>query len=455
MEDPTNLMMVTGVLTFDAPLDAERLRDLIETRFLTFERFRQRVVNPLLPLAPPYWEFYQNFSVDAHLHQIGLAEPGDQAALQQLVSDLMSTPLNFRISPWQIHMVDGYGKGGALIVRLHHCIADGVALVGVLLALTDMSADAPTPDPVAIPQESKFKSRPRASLSALRQNIRHVVDFGVGAGRQAAIHSLDAVVNPDNARQLVEDGADYLHTASKLVLRQADPKTVLKGSLGVQKLAAWSRPMPLAEVKAMRVATGATVNDLMTTAITGGLRRYMEERGEDPAGVTIRAAVPVNLRKPEEMGQMGNKFGLVFLDLPVGVPALKDRLKLVQRRMDALKDSYEAPVALDVLAGMGFSPQLVQDLVMRIIATKATAVLTNVPGPPIPLYLAGQEIRDIMFWVPQSGRLGLGISILSYAGNIIVGVATDAQLIPDPNAIIDGFYREYDDLLALSRQAAR
>jgi hypothetical protein len=125
------------------------------------------------------------------------------------------------------------------------------------------------------------------------------------------------------------------------------------------------------------------------------------------------------------------------------------RLALIRYRMEALKDSQEAPVSLDILGAIGFSAQMVQDAVVRMIGAKATAVLTNVPGPPIPLYLAGQPIDSLMFWVPQSGRLGLGISILSYAGNIYLGIASDAGLVPDPDEILLGFYAEYDELLGL------
>ncbi|MEZ4515603.1 MAG: wax ester/triacylglycerol synthase family O-acyltransferase [Chloroflexota bacterium] len=451
MEDPTNLMMVTGVLTFNEPLDMERFRALIETRLLTFDRFRQRVVIPSVPLAPPYWEPDPTFHVDAHLHHIALPHPRDKSALQYLVSDLMSTPLDFSKSPWQMHVVDGYYDGGALIVRLHHCMADGMALVGVLLALTELTPDAASPESLGLTYAPQPNGQQPSSLDALGRRFRNMTRAGVSAGRRAAIQSLETFLNPDNARRLAEQGSDYLHSASKLVLRSADPKTVLKGSLGVAKLAAWSRPLPLAEVKAMRKATEATINDLMTTIMTGGLRRYLEMRGDDPTDVTIRAAVPVNLRKPEEMGEMGNKFGLVFLDLPVGAPTLKERLRLVQRRMDALKDSPEAVVALDILGGIGFSPQVVEDIVVRIIGMKATTVLTNVPGPPIPLYMAGQKIEDLMFWVPQSGRLGMGLSIMSYAGNIYVGVATDAGLIPDPDNIVNCFYMEYDELLSMMK----
>ena len=450
MEDPTNLMMVTGVLTFSRPIDVGYLKALVETRLLQFERFRQRVARPSLPFAPNYWEFDPYFNVDAHLHRVGLPHPHDRPALQQLVSELMSTSLDFSKPLWQLHVVDGYGDGGAIIVRLHHAMADGMALVGVLLALTEMSPGAPRPEPdgAAALDGHEPPGGLRGSWEALQLRAAEMAGKGVGIGRRALIESLETYLNNDRPRELVEGTFDYTHAASKLVLRAPDPKTIYKGKLGIAKRAVWSRPLPMSEIKAMRRATGATVNDLMTAAVTGGLRRYMEARGEDP--VDFRAAVPVNLRRPNDMGSLGNKFGLVFLDLPVSVVDMPRRLALVRHRMESLKESLEAPVSLDILATVGFSAQAIQDAVVKLIGAKATTVLTNVPGPPIPLYLAGQPIESLMFWVPQSGRLGLGISVLSYANNIYLGIATDVGLIPDPDEIMLGFYAEYDELLGLA-----
>ncbi len=324
-----------------------------------------------------------------------------------------------------------------------------MALVGVLLALTEMVPGAlpPLAGDNGAADDNTPPARP-GSWEALQWRTAELVGKGVDVGRRAIIEGLESYLNNDRPRQLAEQGADYAHALSKLVLRAPDPPTPFRGRLGVAKRVAWSRPLPLSEIKAMRRATGATVNDLMTSAVTGGLRRYLEARGEEPAD--FRAAVPVNLRGPHEMGALGNKFGLVFLDLPVSIVDQRRRLDAVRFRMEALKGSPEAPVSLDVLAAVGFSAQAVQEAVVRIIGTKATAVLTNVPGPPIPLYLAGQPIDSLMFWVPQSGRLGLGISILSYAGSVTVGVATDAGLVPEPDEIILGFYAEYDELLGLA-----
>jgi hypothetical protein len=152
------------------------------------------------------------------------------------------------------------------------------------------------------------------------------------------------------------------------------------------------------------------------------------------------------------MGTLGNKFGLVYLSLPVGIADPFDRLQEVHKRMNALKNTPEAAVAIGILNAIGMAPMEIQTQSVSMFASKATAVMTNVPGPPIPLYLAGKKIDQIMFWVPQAGRVALGISILSYAGNVYLGVNTDAGLIPDPDTIIDGFYTEFDALLQLVAQ---
>jgi WS/DGAT/MGAT family acyltransferase len=454
MEDPTNLMMVSGVLTFARPLDMEYLRALIQHRLLQFRRFRQRVVRPALPFAPAYWRDYPDFNLEAHIHRIALPAPGDQTALQELASDLMSTPLDFSKPLWQVHVIDGYGEGSALMVRLHHCIADGIALVGVFLALTDLSDNAPWPEPPETQGEETAASNARISLNgsfqALAQRARTARKFGRHVGRRVLLEGLESYLDHDRPRQLVNAGLDYGYTLSKILLRASDPKTPFKGPLGVAKRAAWSRPLPLSEVKAIRKALGGTVNDVLVASTTGGLRCYLEEKGELVEGANLTAIVPVNLRKAEEISQLGNKFGLVFLSLPVGMESPRERLIEVRRRMDAIKESPEADVAMDVLSVLGMAPQSAQDAFVGIIGARATAVLTNVPGPPIPLYMAGQRIEDVMFWVPQSGRLGMGISILSYAGNVYLGIATDAALVPDPEAIIEHFYEEHGRLLALA-----
>ena len=202
----------------------------------------------------------------------------------------------------------------------------------------------------------------------------------------------------------------------KLVFTLPDRRTILRGRCGVAKRAVWTAPVPVVEVKAIGNGLGCTVNDVLLAAVSGALGRYLEGRGQPTDGLDIRTMVPVNLRRPEEANELGNRFGLVIVSLPVGVRDPLERMAVLKQRMDTIKNTPEAVVAFGLLNTMGLTPIQVEKLIMDFFAAKVSAVMTNVPGPREPLYLAGSRIQDMMFWVPSPGSLSLGISILSYAG---------------------------------------
>ena len=425
MEDPTNLMMVTGMLVFDQPLSFARLRQTIAQRLLSFDRFQQQIV---YVGGAPHWQADPHFAISAHLHRIALPAPHDQAVLQELVSTLMSTPLDLSKSPWQFHLIEHYGVGCVVLARLHHCIADGIALMRVLLALTDATAEPPLP--------AHANRAPAAEpITAANAGVRAVETlFGRG---------IATLFEPTRRAKAAEFGARSAVALSRLLLMSPDPQTLLKGDLGVSKRAAWSAAIALDDVKAIGRAAGGTVNDVLLAALTGALRRYLLGRGALVDGLDVRAAVPVNLRSPNEPPTLGNRFGLIFLSLPVGAEDPLDRLYDLKQRMAALKDSPEALVTFGALHGIGLLPSRLQEVGISLFGSKVTAIMTNVPGPRETIYLAGTPVRELMFWVPQSGRLGLGVSILSYAGQVRLGVATDVGLIPDPDAIINAFQAEF------------
>ncbi len=450
MEDPTNLMMITGVLMFDQSLDYLRLCALLEQRLVgRFDRFRKRAIVPPNGVGSPYWEDDAHFTLDSHIHRIALPAPGDQHALEDLVSDLMSVPLDFSKPLWQFHVVEGYGTGSALIVRLHHSIADGIALVYVLLSLTDNSADPVHSVPEPAPASAGNPAAMGNPFAALLKQASHAVATLRNAGEALLREGQQIVEQPERLGTLARQGADSLAALGKLVLMPPDPMTILKGPLGVQKRAIWSQPIALDTLKAIGKVTGSTINDVLLAAVGGALRSYLIERGSSVDGLNIRAVVPVNLRPLDRPPTMGNVFGVVFLALPLGLAHPYDRLVELRERMEAIKGSPEAIVAFGILNVMGISPESLQDIGVGLFGSKATAVMTNVPGPRETIYLAGSPVRGSMFWVPQSGRLGIGVSIFSYAGEVLVGVAVDADLIPNPERIIEGFHQEIDTLSGL------
>jgi len=430
MEDPTNLMMVTGILVFDEPLDHRRLRTTLERRLLPFDRFRQRAVEAPFGVGSPRWVDDVHFNLDAHLHRVALPPPGGKAALEEMVGDLMSTPLDMSKPLWQMHLIDGYQGGSVLLTRLHHCIADGIALIQLLLSLTDTS--------------------PRPSRAAPAARRERSGGFPIPIDAVAA-----AIANPLELLGYAQTGISLADTLQRLVLMPSDPPTVLKGALGVGKRAAWSENIPLEAIKDAVRRHGATVNDLLISAVAGALREYLEERGEDVDRLEIRVAVPVNLRPIEHGLDLGNSFGLVFVPLPISVPQPLRRLAELKERMDGIKASSEAIVSFGVLTALGTVPKALYTPAIEFFGSKASAVMTNVPGPREPLYLAGRRIGACMFWVPMSGHLGLGISILSYAGGVMVGVASDAGLVPDPERVVAAFERELKLLLHEEKRPAR
>jgi len=441
MEHPTNLMMISGFMTFAGKLSFDELVAVLEERLLPYERFRQRVVQPANPLSQPYWETVPDFDIRNHLYRFTPPVP-DQSALQHLSSRLMSTQLDFSKPLWEYHFIENYGDSdSALFCRLHHSIGDGIALIRVLLSLADDREDAPW----------RFAARANRTLTPLAGMVRRARKSAKTAQKvsETITHEgLEMIRTPEKIVDLTKLGMDGVFSLARLVLRSPDPKTAFKGRLGVPKKAAWSKPIPLADVKLVGKATGGTVNDVLLTAMSGGLRRYLSSRGEEVEGLNIRAAVPVNLRPLDGPIKLGNKFGLVFLSLPVGIEDSVDRLYELKRRMDELKGSTEPAVAFGILTAMGMTPNEIENIIVDIFEKKATAVMTNVPGPREPIYLAGKQLKRIMFWVPQSGRLGLGISILSYAAEVLLGVATDEGLVPDPERIVEGFHEEFAEMQA-------
>ena len=208
--------------------------------------------------------------------------------------------------------------------------------------------------------------------------------------------------------------------------------------------------MSLDRVKTVGRGLGCSVNDVLLACVAGAIGAYLREVGDDPSGKEIRAMVPVNLRPPEEAWKLGNRFGLAPLVLPVGIDNPIERVYAVRRRMSELKDSYQPLLAFAVLAVAGLLIKPAQDALLGIFARKSTAVMTNVPGPVRALQLCGSTIRQQMFWVPASGDVGMGVSILTYDGGVQFGLITDGALCPRPQHIIERFEPEFEKLLLLT-----
>jgi diacylglycerol O-acyltransferase len=451
MDSPTNLAVITGVITFSGRVDIDRLRNTLGKRLSLHKRFRQRVGKPAHAFGLPRWELDPEFGLDRHIQPLYLPEPADFAILQQTVGEMMSQPLDPDRPLWVFYLVENYAQGAALIGRLHHCIADGLALVQLMLSTADLEPDAawtePPPEPAE--EESLLELICPPAANAVR-TIGQTWRF-----TENLVHEgFETLVHPTRLRSAARFSKDATLALGKLLLIPPDRRTGLRGKCDVAKRAVWSSPIELEEIKRIAYLMGGTVNDILLSALTGALRRYLEERGEPVEGMNIRGILPVNLRPPDELDQLGNRFGLVFLSLPLGTRDPLKRLVTLKRRMNIIKDTPEAVVALGILAAVGMSPTQVEKIVLSIFGMKGTAVITNVPGPRQPLYIAGQRIETLMFWVPTPANLSVGVSIISYSGQVVLGVATDEGLVPDPENILQSFYDELDYLSRWGRPSS-
>lgn len=445
MDDPNNLMIITGLMTFDVPLDYERLKSIIEQRLLHFRRFRERLVQPLFPFKRPYWEDDPSFNLENHLQRVTLSPPSDQKKLQELISLLMSMELDYTRPLWQFYLVENYGSGSALISRLHHSIADGIALMQVLLSLTE-----PTPDLLPDNQFQPGNQTPNEPIKTLKSTSVNLPDIGA---RDVLTEGKKMLLHPSHAAKRALQGIDFARAVGKLVLRWPDPQTVFKGPLGAEKCAAWSEPLELQEVKFIGKTLNGTVNDILITTVAGALGRYTDFRGVTAEDLNIRSFIPINLRTVAFDEELGNKFGLLLLTLPLGIQDPVERLCKVKQNMDELKTSAEGVATFGIIKLLGVVPPWIEEIAVDFFDTKGSTIMTNVPGPGGQLYLAGAPINTIMAWVPQSGRISLGFSIISYNNKVWWGVATDKGLIPDPETIVSMFNLEYQELISRAHNA--
>ncbi|MEM1118261.1 MAG: wax ester/triacylglycerol synthase family O-acyltransferase [Bacteroidota bacterium] len=433
MENPTNPMTITGILGFSAALPMEDLRRFVTERLLRFDRFQMRIEG--VGSGAPRWVPDGDFSLDRHLFEVDVPAPGGKAGLERLVSELMSRPLSFDRPPWTLHLVHPDGDadldGSALVVRLHHVIGDGVAMMHVLIHAVDEYFD-PEIGSGAPPR------RPKKPLTArLAKTLKG-----------AAGETVDLLTRPSHLGGRLGAMGSGSKALAHLLAMRPDSETVFKGTVSPVKQAAWTRGLALDRIKATARGMGAKVNDVLMSAAAGALRRYLDDRGEPVEGVVVRAATPFNVRPLERAHELGNSFGLVFVELPVGEPTARARLGAMKRSMDRVKQTAEPAVVFGILQSIGRAPMWVHRKVVDLFEQKATAVMSNVPGPQEPLHFMGAPITTMMYWVPQAGNIGLGISIISLNGEVRVGVAVDAAYVDDPAALAAAFESEFDALAA-------
>ncbi len=431
MDRPQNLMVIECLMFLDGPVDRERFEQVVRTRLLDlYPVFSRRPVPGRGRWGRARWRDVDELDVSQHLREVRLPPPGDDAALQAYVGGFLGTPLPRDRPLWDIHLIDGLAEGSAIFVRLHHALADGIALTQVLFSLTDLSSEGD--------RDGSFHPDGR----------NHLLSEVVQAARRAA-PEVPRLLRPARVRAGVlaglRTGLSGVGVLKKLLITR-NPDSAVAGTAGREKQAVWSAPIQLQRVKEIAAHSGATVNDVLVSALAGALERYQLDHGG--RAVDLPTMIPVNLRPlhlplPRELG---NRFALVMLTLPSASGAAVPRLAETKRRMDAIKASPEPAITFSLIHAIGLLGTRLNRFLVTFFAGKVTGVTTNVPGPREARYLAGTRISGLLGWVPGSGEQTLGTCIFTYAGTVRIGFKTDAAVIPDPEQILAAFHAEIEAL---------
>jgi WS/DGAT/MGAT family acyltransferase len=440
LEGPMNPMHVGGVSIFEGPAPPfEQLREMVEGKLSLVPRYRQKVRFVPLGLGRPVWVDDPHFSLAYHLRHSALPAPGSEEQLRSTAARVFAQRLDRNKPLWEIWVLEGLAGGRwALLSKVHHCMVDGVAATDLMSVMFDEGAAPagadewmPTPEPSGA--ELVLRTLTRRTIDPAEQ-LRTL---------RAAARKPLATLN--QARELIGGMA-----SAARVMRPTGSSS-LTGPVGPHRT--WSCAyLELSDVSAIRAGLGGTVNDVVLSVATGGLRELLQARGENVEGRSIRALVPVSVRRPGERGVYNNRVSAMFAELPVGIADPTSRLQAISAQMQGLKQSKQA-VAGDVLTSLsGFAPPMLLALGTRLAARSPSlgvqTGVTNVPGPQQALHTLGRKLLASFPFVPVIGHVRISIAIFSYDGGLYFGVTADRDSSSDIRILTEGVEHAMAELLA-------
>jgi diacylglycerol O-acyltransferase / wax synthase len=448
IEDPSDMLHIGSVGVFEGPPPRyPELLDLVERRLPQVPRYRQRVQRVPFDLARPVWVDDPEFSLRYHVRHTALPAPGGPVQLQALVTRIMAQPLDHRRPLWETWLVEGLEDGRwAMITKVHHCLVDGVAGTGLLGTVLSASPDE---EPGAWRAWRPQEEPARAGLlrEAVTDRLTEVGEVLRGAGAMLRQPRRSVGTATARARGAVE------------LLRIADltPATSLNGPIGPHRNWTWATASHH-DVRRIRAALGGTHNDVVLAAVTRGFRDLLRERHELAGVDVIRTLVPVSIRGDHEHGRLDNRVAAMFADLPVAEGDAVERLRLVHQEMRRRKEAGGTDAVALLVDGTGLTPPWTLRLAMGAITRvfqrtgqrMVNTVTTNVPGPPIPLYLLGRRMQEIYPYVPIAEAIRIGVAIYTYDGAITFGLTGDQATTEDLEVLASGIE---DGMLELVRAA--
>ena len=435
-------MHVGSVLVFEGdPPEYERLLELIEQRLHQVPRYRQKLAFPPLAQARPVWIDDPHFNVGYHVRHTALPPPSGEAELRRLAGRVFAQQLDRSKPLWEIWLVDRVSEDRfALVCKTHHALVDGISGVDIMAVLFDLDADAPERDP-----GPSWYPRPEPSGTTL---FADAVIERAGTPLQAARAAAGLLASPREATGTAARTLAGLASMAAAGLG-GGPESPLNTRIGPHRRFAWVES-ELDRFKAVKAALGGTVNDVVLTVVTGALRAHLERRGRNPAGLELKAMVPVSVRAEDQRGALGNQVAAMFAPLPVGLADPRERFRAVNEALGDLKSSAQAIGAERLTQLAGFAAPTILDQAARLQARQRffNLTVTNVPGPQFPLYILGRRLNAFYPMVPLVLNTALGIAIMSYDGRIFFGLLGDYDAMADLDDLAFDVRTAIDELSA-------
>jgi WS/DGAT/MGAT family acyltransferase len=434
-------MNIGSVAVFQGEISFERLVKNIDTKMHLIPRYRQRVISAPLNLHHPTWEFDPNFDIRKHIIPVRLDPPGSDDQLRQLAAQLFEGMLSRDKALWEIYLVHGVGGDrSALVSKVHHCLVDGVSGIELLMIVLDVSPN-PAPPP---PPDEDFQPPPLPDTltrysDALFDQLAD--SFKTASAIQKSL--LNTIDDPASARSV----SRALETALPYFARPGQ-RAPFNGPFSGERRLAWS-DCSFAEVRAIRRTCGGTVNDVVLTVLGGALSRYYEAHDLPTDDKLARVLTPVNVRREDERGSLGNRITMLLVEVPLGVHNPVERLNAVRERTENLKRNHIADgmeMAGDALNSLPPMMQALMGALPKPPNTVGNMVCTNVPGPMIPLYCVGHPLEAHYPMVPIAWEMGVGCAVTSYNQRLYFGLMADAKAAPDVDRLGDFLTQAYVEL---------
>ena len=448
LETPAMHMHVAGVSVFgpreDGPLTYEDVHRVAEARLHLAPRLRQRVLEVPGNLAHPLWADDDRFDLDFHLRRSAIPSPGGRLQLERAVGRVLSRPLDRSKPLWELYVFEGLTEDRtAVLLKMHHALADGIGGMLIGSALFDLEPDAPLGAP-------KKAWRP-APLPSHDELVRDAI-------RQLVLHPLEALARaaqaPSRAAHRVGETAAGMRSLAGM---GAPPRGPFDGDIGPARRFATAE-VPFARIRAIKDALGGTVNDVVLAAVAGGLHELLAARGEPTKDRTLRVMVPVSVRSKAQQGDVGNRVAPAVVDVPVGRMAARTRLTKIRAATEALKSSSMA-VSADSIIGLGaYAPPALHATAARVISSGRwfNLVVSNVPAPQVPMYIAGAPLVASYPAMPLGENCGLSVACTSLGGMMAFGLTADWDTLKDIEVLARGIEHAIANLeTAVAKKARR